>query len=201
MRLCISLLLCLAPLAIFGQDGELEARQPLPNLPMDPPPQLTATPPIQRSILSGRPISSAAPTEHASSTIGVPDRPSPSSTSVDTETRHEQTAVTTVAASSGTEVAVKTLTVTELAQAASPPATDVCWNNTGSKSCQQILKDFSKCYDYTGNMTDPNGDDGRSETYQRCLCVNVEGDVYKKYASPTFHFLRPQSSLHPLTQC
>jgi hypothetical protein len=117
--------------------------------------------------------------DDVTSAMNTPGRPTISSTWVDAETRPEQAAVTVVAATSATSFAETTLTVTQLAQTLIPSATEVCWSCAGSKSCQQILKDFIKCYEYTGN-TDPNGDDGRSETFQRCLCVNLEGDVYKK---------------------
>jgi hypothetical protein len=174
MRLYISLFLVyLAPLAISGQDGTLEERRPLPNLRIDPPPQDHGHGILVRPY---RPLSPAASEDDATSTIPLPDQPSSSSTSVNTEKRPERTVVTTVVVSSDTGIAETTLTVTQFAQATSPPATDICW---GSNSCQQIIKDFTKCYSQFTDMVNPNGGDGRSETFERCLCVTVNGDVYK----------------------
>ncbi|KAI4675600.1 uncharacterized protein J4E88_007633 [Alternaria novae-zelandiae] len=50
-----------------------------------------------------------------------------------------------------------------------------CW---ATPYCDSILVDFAHCYNISGTLKSPNGDDGRSEVYQRCLC-NDRGTVYK----------------------
>jgi hypothetical protein len=59
---------------------------------------------------------------------------------------------------------------------ASVPPTVACW---ATPYCDSILVDFAFCYNLTGTLKNPNGDDGRSEVYQRCLC-NDRGTMYKK---------------------
>ncbi|KAI4652871.1 uncharacterized protein J4E78_007698 [Alternaria triticimaculans] len=58
---------------------------------------------------------------------------------------------------------------------ASVPPTVACW---ATPYCDSILVDFAHCYNISGTLKSPNGDDGRSEVYQRCLC-NDRGTVYK----------------------
>ena len=59
---------------------------------------------------------------------------------------------------------------------ASVPPTVACW---ATPYCDSILVDFAHCYNISGTLKSPNGDDGRSEVYQRCLC-NDRGTVYKE---------------------
>jgi hypothetical protein len=67
-------------------------------------------------------------------------------------------------------------TASALAQTPSVPPTVACW---ATPFCNSIITDFANCYNLTGNITDPNADDGRSEIYQRCLCTD-KGTIYKE---------------------
>jgi hypothetical protein len=167
----MSLFLCLAPFAISGQDGKLKERRPYPNLPIDPPFQHTTAVPrrsvsLEASVGSGATLQDTQVTAVAATSI----------------TDAEKTVIRTVSIAAQMNTAGTTLTPSPSAQPGSSRyPTDVCWGLTGSRSCFKVVTDFNHCYTVTGSMIDLNGDDGRSLTFQRCLCVDVAGAVYKKY--------------------
>lgn len=67
--------------------------------------------------------------------------------------------------------------VSLMASAVNAPATNLCWQ---APACTIFFTHINSCYDESGALTNPNEEDGQSEKYQNCLCVEML-DQYKKY--------------------
>jgi hypothetical protein len=139
---------------------------------MDPPLQHMTTLLVQRLTVSRRSVSLEASVDSGATLQET-------AVAATSKTDTEKTVTRTVDIAAQADTTDTPSTPPPSAQPSSRYPTDVCWE---SAHCLEFIEDFAQCYHHTGDIKDPNGDDGRNFLTQRCLCIDrpANTDLYTK---------------------